>query len=134
MSLLKPIVRRALDGLDVGHKEVSGVSTYNRYATDVEKAPDWRVTLYGHRYPGHTVGKLKQNWNMDDPPKAIEVENYNSTRDRIVKYKYASTSPDQYKLAQWNYIREMLQDRFPWLSAAAITSFLAIFPPPIYGW
>ena len=142
MSLLKPVVRRALDGIDVGHKERSGVIMYNYYTTDVEKEPDWRLSLYGHRYPGHELEKMNLPWNVEDPPKAIEVGDYSTTRDRVVKYKYSSNqrqykcassgqpkySSSQYRLAQWNYVTEMLQDRFPGLSAAAIASFLTMLP------
>ncbi len=88
--LLKPFIRNRLDGLDMEHKEKSGISTYNWYTTGVEKADDWRATLYGTRYPnlGH-LETMNQNWNEDEKGKKVETEG-NSSRDMTYRYNYDS--------------------------------------------
>ena len=124
MSLLKPVIRRAVDDLDLPHKERSGVSIYNTYAIEVEKEPDWRKSLYGRRYPGQFFYPMSQPWNIDEASRTIETNNVENTRQRIIKYKYAN----QTKLAQFNSMIEMLK-RQKWnaISTAAMISFLILF-------
>lgn len=123
-ALLNPAIRSALIDVEVGHKEKSGVTTYNSHLLDPYKEPDWRVSLYGNRYPKPKITQLKENWvvNSDEVSRQIEVDG-KGTRDRINKYRYA----DQTKLAQFNRMLEMVQKAWPYLSTAAIISFLTIF-------
>ncbi len=121
MSLLKPVVRRALDGIDVEHKERSGVSSYNTYITEVEKEADWRLSLYGHRYPGHFVHEMKSGWNVEEAPHRIDFDDVKNTRDRVVKYTYASANT---KLAQAMKLKEMMEKLFGPISMAAFVAFL----------
>ena len=53
-SNIGPMSRNALREVDVIHKESSGVQSFNQNLL-LEQAPDWRTTLYGNRYPGHTL-------------------------------------------------------------------------------
>jgi len=123
-SLLKPMIRNLLNDLEVGNKERSGIIHYNWYALDADKEPDWRVTLYGGRYPAHDIQKMDSNWNVnsDEVSKQIEIDG-KETRDRINRYRYANET----KLAQFNRMMEMIQKAWPHLSTAAIISFLTIF-------
>lgn len=49
-----PMTRNALRDVDAEHKERSGVQSFNQNLSN-EQAPDWRATLYGNRYTGHTI-------------------------------------------------------------------------------
>jgi len=122
--LIKPVIRNALGDLQVGNKEKSGVYHYNWHTLDPNKEPDWRVTLYGGRYPSHDIRQMDENWtvNSDEVSKQIEVDG-RETRDRINRYRYATET----KLAQFNRMIEMIQRTWPHLSTAAIISFLTIF-------
>lgn len=50
--------------------------------------PDWRVSLYGNRYPSaeNTMEVLGFNWNVDDPSKAPKT--IGSGRNRKFTYQY----------------------------------------------
>ena len=57
-SLLRPMFRARMNEVDVDHKENSGVVGYNRYL-DTKQVADWRVSLYGTRYPERSYGTLR---------------------------------------------------------------------------
>ena len=88
-ALAKPYLRKRLDKIDVEHKERSGVYHYNWYVTDVEKAEDWRTTIYGTRYPrAEPLERIDKNWNQTSPGGKIELTGNN--RNQVLRYRYAS--------------------------------------------
>ncbi len=89
IAVIIPKFRTALHPIDPDHKEKSGIIHYNWYITEVEKAPDWRATIYGPRYPDKHISTMNENWviNLDEDGRAIEQEG-DSPRNRITKYKY----------------------------------------------
>ena len=124
LSLLSPMIRNLLIDLEPGQKERSGVFNFNEYAIDPYLEPDWRVTLYGGRYTEHHIEQMQLHWNVNSDEMARQLEqDGKGTRDRINRYRYA----DETKLAQFNRMVEMVQKRWPYISTAAIISFLTIF-------
>jgi hypothetical protein len=87
MSIILPMFRSGMQEIDIAHKENTGIYSYNK-SQEVEKAPDWRETLYGLRYPGHDIGIVSDSWNTDEQDKEIEVTGENN-RNKMYKYKYA---------------------------------------------
>ena len=139
MGLIQPIIYKAIKDINNEDKERSGIFLVdvNKSEIGVETEADWRSSLYGHRYPDGKLSTMKSMWNKDEDSKSVVTDNVQSSRNRIVKYKksneeeemakFATTS----KLAQFNYIRELLEKilraKWPTVSTAAIMSFIPMF-------
>lgn len=91
MAVITPMIRSAIQPIDVGRKERSGNYFYNWFE-ELAKEPDWRTTLYGNRYPLSTIQHIDSFWNTDDASKEIVSEGY--ARRRILRYKQASTQKE----------------------------------------
>jgi len=103
MAVIIPMYKSSLHLIDVEHKEKSGIDSYNRYIEGVEKAPDWRSTLYGPRYPKYKTETMSENWvskNTDD--KTREVETTGTSRDKTYKFKYAQERKEKHILSQFH--------------------------------
>lgn len=87
MAVINAMGRSAVDKVDVPHKERSGVVHFNWYTTDVEKASDWRETIYGKRYPTPGLSAIHDNWNDGDKSSKITKENVG--RNAVYRFKYA---------------------------------------------
>lgn len=54
-----PMIRHMAIDVDVEHREQTGIfSVKNSFHNQVE--PDWRVSIYGNRYPEHTSGNITE--------------------------------------------------------------------------
>jgi lysozyme family protein len=103
MSLVKPMIRNALDSVDLDHKERSGVAYYNIYRTDVPKAADWRATLYGPRYPAMHVDTMDRTFNVVETESA-RIEKEDVGRNQVWKYRRAQNSLDKKKHAEYHVL------------------------------
>lgn len=86
--LIQPYLRNRLDTIDPQFKEKSGVEQFNWYTMNVEKAKDWRDTLYGNRYPDRFVENMQVSWNEEEKSKGVTTTK--SGRDTVYTYKYAT--------------------------------------------
>jgi lysozyme family protein len=92
-TLAKPFLRKRLDKVDIEHKERSGVYHYNWYVGDVEKAEDWRTTIYGKRYPqAPYLERMDHNWN--DPGQSSQITTTGTDRHKRYQFRYAETEKD----------------------------------------
>jgi hypothetical protein len=93
MTGVKTQLRAALDKTDVEHKERSNVPLYNFYIADIEKAPDWRNTIYGNRYPDiSSDSTLNQFWSIKDPNQTVKKKG--TGRNRVTTYRYSMDMSD----------------------------------------
>lgn len=126
MSILMPKVQDALKDIALPNKEASTVPHFNWASLMMDKESDWRTSLYGQRYPGFEVSKLEDNWiNSLESSKKVSVSG--SKRNAEFHYQYEKVA-EMDKLAQWNTMVDMILNKFPMLSTAAIISFLTMFP------
>jgi hypothetical protein len=65
MAVITPMIRSALQPIDIGRKERSGNYFYNWFE-ELPKEPDWRKSLYGNRYPPSVIQPIDAFWNEDD--------------------------------------------------------------------
>lgn len=86
MAIITPLVRYAIQSVDVGRKERSG-NCFHNWFVQLSTAPDWRETIYGNRYPESSLQTIDFNWNKDEHSKEIITEG-NSSRSKILKYKF----------------------------------------------
>lgn len=91
-TLVKPFLRARLDNVDKEHKERSNITHYNWFLTDVEKAEDWRQTIYGNRYPHHHPNIIDDDWhemhNQDDP--RGKIEHKGQSRNKVYSVRYST--------------------------------------------
>lgn len=85
MAVITPMVRAALQNIDIGRKERSG-NYFHNWFEELPKESDWRTTIYGDRYPSATIQHIDAFWNTDDASKEISAEGA-SSRSRVLKYK-----------------------------------------------
>lgn len=85
-SVIGPIFRTKLYGIDDDHKESSGLPTFNE-AIHVQYEPDWRETIYGNRYPGHNITNLNHLNANTEEIRQIKTEKIG--RDRVINHPRA---------------------------------------------
>lgn len=90
MAVIGAMIRHGVEKIDIPHFERSGVIGFNWYNTDVDKAPDWRTTIYGNRYPSSSLSNLQENWNLDESGRQIEQQGQG--RNTAFKFKYAQST------------------------------------------
>lgn len=119
MAILKPRLRSRLDNLDDEHVERSGVYNYNWFVELAEKEADWRISLYGQRYPDSPTSfeVIGDTWNTNKNEQSSAIKTTGKGRNQMSSYKYAELK----KEAQL----ELLKKWFPAVSMAALMSFLA---------
>lgn len=103
--------------IDIRHQERTGITSVNQ-AKFLPVADDYRVTLYGNRYPENDIGPLYSE-PINEPNKSVEVSNKNS-RDQQYSYKYASTQAWTYQFAGNEYIEKIFANK-PKISYAQMT-------------
>lgn len=87
MAVISTTIRSALANVDPGFKEKSGVFLFNKYITDVEKAPDHRTTIYGNRYPKAFTEPINSGWI--DVERSREIQHTGKGRQSAKKYLYS---------------------------------------------
>ena len=133
MGLIQPIIARAVKDLENGHKERTGVFLVDVNKSEMNVEADWRNSIYGHRYPNGHLATMKSMWNKDEQSKTVVTENFESTRNRVVKYKKSEKEEDMNKyaelskLAWFNEIRDLIKNKWPLIPVTTITSFIIAF-------
>lgn len=107
MAVITPMVRAALQPIDIAKKERSGQYFYNWFET-LPKEPDWRESLYGNRYPGNVIQPMDAFWNIDEQGKSI-VSQGTSSRNRVLRYKPQSSPATKYA-NETSRLRQLLSD------------------------
>jgi len=64
MAVITPMIRSALQNIDIGRKERSG-NYFHNWFEELAKEPDWRTTIYGNRYPEASIQYIDAFWNND---------------------------------------------------------------------
>ena len=122
MAVITPMVRAAIQPIDVERKERSGNYFYNWFE-ELAKEPDWRTTIYGNRYPEATIQYIEAFWNTDDPGKKIVSEG-TSSRSQILRYKPSYDTTSKYA-TDHSRLRQLLSDVWLIPSAGAAGAILA---------
>ncbi len=123
MAIITPMVRAALQNIDVGRKERSGKYFHNWFE-ELSKEADWRTTLYGNRYPDASIQYIDAFWNTDDASKEIKVEG-TSSRSRVLRYSPSHGTTNKYA-ADNSRLRQLLSDAWeiPAAGAAGVLAWL----------
>lgn len=131
MAVITPMVRAALQSIDIGRRERSG-NYFHNWFEEVFKEPDWRTTIYGNRYPPSTIQYIDAFWNQDDASKEIAVEG-TSSRSRVLKYKPSHGTISKYA-SDNTRLRQLLSDvwKIPFAGAAGgvLAWLLSLGIPP----
>ena len=85
MALISPMMGHAIQKIDLPNQERSGVYHFN-WSKEIEIEPDWRISIYGDRYPEVSSAVLEDNWNIDEKSRKIVSEG-NHSRSRVLRYK-----------------------------------------------
>ncbi|MFA5418607.1 MAG: glycosyl hydrolase 108 family protein [Bacteroidales bacterium] len=88
-ALIAPFLRKRVDKIDPEHKEKSGVYFYNWYLTNTEHEDDWRVTLYGTRYPKPHEPDVIQ-WTI---PEQSSIQTMGKDRNRMYQIVRTAEKP-----------------------------------------
>jgi len=123
VSIIQSKIVNALQDVDLPHREKSGVSQYNTYLTEVQVDSDWRSLIYGGRYPKYELHTINEEWDSKQVEEAAKFYTIGEGRNKEQRLVYSSET----KLAQFNWMMEKIQSMWPYLSTAAIISFLTIF-------
>lgn len=107
-ALSKPYLMARLYKIDPGHKERSGVISFNWYATENMPEEDWRQTLYGGRYPGSRyLERMNHTWNSTENSSNIEANGKGRKKNYHIRYSSkASKVADHIQLSGrgWNFV------------------------------
>lgn len=120
-ALILPKFKKSLENLYTEYKETTGVYLVNA-AYFIPNEEDWRLSIYGNRYPEYKRETIKDNWLVRtiDPTPKIEVAN--QKRNKIVKYKYAEQLKNN---NHWGKTAQILKQHG--FSKQEIAEFNAVF-------